>query len=127
MSGPKYILSIDKDQLDSIIRACEKVARIELSQLDVLQDMVPNLDFQRAQELKLELFPDLEYPGESLSIRSDELPDRVRQLYDIFHTFTHFLLTKEDSPRERYSVYESLPAHLSTKCDLPEIQAKNAD
>lgn len=117
----EYNITVDEGQLKALLLALNTTSRIQMGQLDVLMELVPELTFAQATQLKRQLFPDFQADGESMGIRNPSMDDSARKQYELYHVIQKYLAETED-PDGPWNVYRGPVVHLSESEKLPVVK-----
>ena len=109
-----------------ISNICEMVSRLHMGQMDVLQDISPDVNWNQCKIVKQILFPELGQGG-YYGIHNEKISDDARQLFDIHQVVRHHLAWREQSntpetrnwSKQMFVNFDN-PDHLSQE-PLPEI------
>lgn len=123
----KYILELSQNQAEALSRACELYARLGLGQFHKLEELTGGKVLSQAAEdaVRSDIFPKLP-KGQSYSIRSKEVSEECRILWDTHQVLRHRLAWDniEDTGGEVMGVTFNAPLRTSDKEELALIKKK---
>ncbi len=128
MKTPYINLKLSLIQAKTISKMCETVARLHMGQMDVLQDIYPDLTRDECNDIKKICFP-CHDSGAYRGIRSEKLSDDSRKLWDTYQVLRHHLVWREQEntpatrkfPEQIFVQYDS-PMRTSQESELPEVE-----
>jgi len=114
-------ITIPVETAERLCQACDLLVRLRLNQFDRLELVFPDESMRDIMKID-EFIRGLLHlrSSEQVSVRSSQVADADKQIYDLVTVIRHFL-TKQRDPDSKMSVYASEPQKLSGKYNLPVV------
>lgn len=132
----KFTIEVSENQLLSIMRSCEFMARLYMGQTEELRNIKSEEatnDINDYLKIKKITHPELN-ANSYYSIHSDKIPNEARKLIDIHDSIRYFLAwdKADNTPEtrrwpEQMQVYFDEVSHFDNEEELPIIKKKEIE